>query len=158
MNPRALALSGLVLLGALQPAAAAPSLTGTWEGVLRCELLDSGATSKSKVAATLEVVDDGPGGVRIEIVSTDHLFTGFVVAKTAKPEKGVLSAASCAFGWDNLDGGTLQGDVRVKAGGGKASLRAQLTIMGLVQELARSCTLTAKRVNSAEPDVMTCAT
>ena len=48
--------------------------------------------------------------------------------------------------------------MRVKAGGGKASLRAQLTIMGLVQEIARSCTLTAKRVNTAEPDVVSCAT
>ena len=151
-------LSGLVLLVALEPAAAVESLTGTWEGVLRCEVLDSGATTKSKVATTLEVVDDGPGGVRVELVSTDYLFIGFVVAQTAKPEKGVLSAASCAFGWDSLDGGTLQGDVRVKAGGGKASLRAQLTIMGLVQEIARSCTLTAKRVNKAEPDVVSCAT
>jgi hypothetical protein len=158
MNPRALALTGLFLLSALQPAAAVESLTGTWEGVLRCEVLDSGETTRSKVAVTLEIEDDGPGGVRIEILSTDYLFVGFVVAQAEKPEKGVLSAASCAFGWDNLDGGTLQGDVRVKAGGGKTSLRAQLSIMGLVQELARSCTLTAKRVNTAEPDVTSCAT
>jgi hypothetical protein len=157
MHPRSLALlPGLFLLFALAPASAVESLTGTWEGVLRCEVLDSGATSKSKVATTVQIVDEGPG-VSIEIVSTDYLFVGFVVAQGAKPEKGVLSAASCAFGWDNLDGGTLQGDVRVEAGGAKASLRAQLTIMGRVQEIARSCTLTAKRVNTAAPDIIACA-
>jgi hypothetical protein len=107
MHPRARTLlPGLFLLLALEPASAVESLTGTWEGVLRCEVLDSGATTRSKVAATLEIVDDGPGGVRVEVVSTDYLFIGF----------------------------------------------------GLVQEIARSCTLKAKRVNTSEPDVTSCAT
>ncbi|HVH05653.1 MAG TPA: hypothetical protein VNE71_06615 [Myxococcota bacterium] len=158
MRTRKLGLPfALALLLSSSTASAVESLTGTWEGVLKCETLDSGNVTKSKVATTLEIRDFGGGSVAVELVSTDLLFLGFVVAQGSKPERGVLSAASCAFGWDNLDGGTFQGDVRVKPGSGKASLRAQLTIMGAVQELARSCTLTAKRVNTAEPDVDACA-
>jgi hypothetical protein len=158
MRTRILALpAGLALLLFVAPASALESLTGTWEGVLKCATLDSGTRSKTKVATVLEIVDSGPGGLQIELVSSDLLFVGFVVADGAKPDKGALSAASCAFAFDELDGGTLQADVKTRAGAAKATLKARLSLMGAVQEIVRSCTITAKRVSADEPDIIGCA-
>jgi hypothetical protein len=148
---------GLALLLSVSPALAVENLTGTWEGVLKCTTLDSGTVAKTKVATVLEIVDAGVGGLQIELVSSDILFIGFVVSQTAKPDKGALSAASCAFAFDDLDGGTLQADVKTRAGAAKATMKARLSLMGDVQELVRSCTITAKRVSTDQPDIIGCA-
>jgi hypothetical protein len=154
MHSRALALALLVFAS---PASALENLTGTWEGVLKCRTLDGGETGKTKEAVTLEVVDSGVGGLQMELLGTDLLFIGFTVAESGNAQKGVLSSASCGFAFDNLDGGTLQADVKTKAGSPKASLKARLSLMTAAQGIARSCTLNAKRVNDAQPDIIGCA-
>jgi hypothetical protein len=158
MRTRTLALpAGLALLLLVAPAFALESLTGTWEGNLKCTTLDSGTRAKTKVATVLEIVDSGPGGLQIELVSSDLVFVGFVVADGAKADQGALSAASCAFAFDDLDGGTLQADVKTQAGATQAKMKARLSLMGAVQEIVRSCTITARRTSTAEPDIIECA-
>jgi hypothetical protein len=147
----------LVLLAAAAPAAAVESLTGTWEGTLKCRALNGASVLKSKVPVTLEIVDSGPGGFQAQLVSTDLIFVGFVVPESATSDKGAASGLTCGLSYDDLDGATLQANVKTKAGSEKASMKGRVTRMGAVQGLTSDCTLTAKRTSATEPDLIPCA-
>jgi hypothetical protein len=147
----------LALLVSAVPAAAIESLTGTWEGTLKCRVVTGKSVEKTKVDVTLEIVDSGSGGFQAELVSTDLLFVGFVVGESATSSKGVLSSLTCGLSYDDLDGATLQATVKTKAGSEKASLKGHVARLGAVQGIASVCTLKAKRTSAAEPDIIPCA-
>jgi hypothetical protein len=147
----------LVLLVSASPAAAVENLTGTWEGTLKCRVLNGTTVQKTKAPVTLEIIDSGVGGVQAELVSTDSTFVGFVVAESAGAPKGVLASATCGFAFDDLDGGTLQADVKTKAGSEKASIKGHVAFMGVGQGTTRVCTIAAKRTSAVEPDIIGCA-
>jgi hypothetical protein len=158
MNARSAAISiGLCSLLAAAPASAVESLSGTWEGTLKCQTLDSGTTTKTKVDQTVAIEDLGEEGVVLNLQSTKGLFNGFVVADGKKPQNGILSAAGCGFNQPDLEGGVLQLEVKTKAGDVKASLKGDLLLMDLDEDIAESCTLTAKRVSNSVPKLPLCA-
>jgi hypothetical protein len=154
MNARNLAIGiGLCCsLVSAAPAGAVQNLTGTYEGKIRCESLETGgAPEKAKQDVTVAILD-GVDGVSVQVVSfSDQAFVGYVIAVGPKPDLGILSAASCGFASPaNLSGGILQGPVKTKAGSDKASIRTVLTFMNGAN-VAQSCLVTAKRVSTAEP-------
>jgi len=148
MNARNATIAiGLCSILSAAPAAAVELLTGTWEGSLKCETLDSGTVTKSKVDQTVVIADGGIKGVAMELVSTKGTFFGFVVADGKKAENGKLSTASCAFNDPDLVGGVLQGDLKTKTGDLKASLKGDLLLMDEENGIIESCSLSVKRVS-----------
>jgi hypothetical protein len=129
------------------PASAVESLTGTWEGTLKCQTLDSGNVTKSKVDQTVVIQDGGVKGIGLNLVSTKGTFFGFVVADGKKAENGQLSAASCAFNAPALAGGVLQADLKTKSGDVKASLKGDLLLMDEDNGIIESCSISVKRVS-----------
>jgi hypothetical protein len=157
MNARSTAISiGLCGLLAGAPAAAVENLTGTWEGSLKCQTLNSGTTTKTKEDQTILVNDGGVEGVTLSLVSTEGVFDGFVVADGKKAVNGVLTAASCNFGGESLAGGVLRVELKTKTGDLKASLKGDLILMNEENAVTEACTLTAKRVSQAPPKFEGC--
>jgi hypothetical protein len=148
MNARNAIFAGLLgsVLSAA-PALAVESLTGTWEGSLKCQTLDSGTTTKSKVDQSVVISDGGVEGIRVHLVSTKGIFEGYVVADGKKPANGQISTASCFFNDPDLAGGVLQADVKTKAGDVKASLKGDLLLMDEENGIIESCSLSVKRVS-----------
>jgi hypothetical protein len=157
MNVRSAAISfGLCGLLAAAPAAAVESLTGTWEGSLKCDRLDTGTVTKPKVDQTVVIQDSGVKGIAMNLVSTKGTFFGFVVADGKKAVNGKLSTASCAFNNPDLVGGVLQGDVKTKTGDVKASLKADLLLMDDENGVIESCALSVKRVSLEAGEIPLC--
>ena len=138
-------LLGSVLSAA--PAVAVESLTGTWEGSLKCQTLDDGTVTKPKSDQTVVIADSGVDGIRVHLVSTKGVFEGYVIADGKKPANGMISVASCGFNDPDLVGGVLQGDVKTKAGDEKASLKGELLLMNEENGIIESCSLSVKRVS-----------
>jgi hypothetical protein len=157
MNVRAPAIS-FALCGflAAAPAAAVESLTGTWEGTLKCQTTDSGIRTKTKVDQTVAIEDLGVDGVTMQLVSTEGVFNGFVVADEKKAENGVLSAVSCNFSDQTFAGGVLNVEVKTKTGDPKASLKGDLILMNDEEDVARTCQLSVKRVSQTAPKILGC--
>jgi hypothetical protein len=156
MTIRKLVLSlGIVALAAA-PAAAVESLTGTWEGTLKCTGTDSGTPVKTKTAVTINVQDGD--GVALSIVGpgAPGIFYGFVVADTAKPLTGILTGATCGVVEEGA-GGVMHVDVKTKTGDLKASMKGDILLMNQEGGDATACTLTAKRVNETGPGPLLCA-
>jgi hypothetical protein len=150
MNARNAVLAiGLGSVLSAAPALAVESLSGTWEGSLKCQTLDSGTTTKSKVDQTVVIGDSGKDGIRVHLVSTKGVFEGFVVADGNKPANGQISVVRCDF--DSTDptlfGGVLQADVKTKAGDEKASLKGDLLFMDEENGIIESCSVSVKRVS-----------
>jgi hypothetical protein len=143
---------------AAAPAGAVENLTGTYEGKIKCQSLVNGVFDTFKQDLTVEILDDGAEGVAVELVTFDpRAFIGFVVP-FPKPQSGVLSAGACAFASPgNLNGGTLQGEVKTKPGSDKASVRFNVTLMDDATLTAETCLVTAKRVSSTAPTLPVCA-
>jgi hypothetical protein len=148
MNARN-AISATLLCSVLSaaPALAVESLTGTWEGSLKCQTLDSGTTTKSKVDQSVVISDLGVEGIRVHLVSTKGIFEGYVVADGKKPANGQISTVSCFFNDPDRAGGVLQADVKTKAGDEKASLKGELLLMDEENGIIESCSLSVKRVS-----------
>jgi hypothetical protein len=138
------------------PALAVESLTGNWEGSLKCQTLDSGTTTKPKFDQTVVISDGGVDGIRVHLVSTKGIFEGFVVADGKKPANGQISVVSCDFSGTNLVGGVLQADVKTKAGDVKASLKGDLLLMDETNGIIESCSLSVKRVSLKGAAIPTC--
>lgn len=157
MNARnAILAIGLCSVLSAAPALAVEPLTGTWEGSLKCQTLDSGTVTKPKSDQTVIISDGGVDGLLMNLVSTKGIFEGFVVADGKKPANGQISAASCDFSNDNLIGGVLQADVKTKAGDEKASLKGELLLMHEVNGIIESCSISVKRVSLKGAAIPTC--
>jgi hypothetical protein len=159
MHTRRLASSLVLatLLAASPALAVVESIVGTWDGVLKCELLADGVTTKTKIDETVHIEAFGMGsGHSLHLVQS-NLDVIALVYPDAKPGTGVITGASCLFAWDELVGGMLQGDVKTKAGSDKASMKVRLTLMDAAVGTARSCTLTAKRTSTKAPIAPGCA-
>jgi hypothetical protein len=146
---------GIVALAAA-PAAAVESLTGTWEGTLKCTGTDSGAPVKTKTDVTINVQDGDGVGLNIVGDGAPGIFFGFVVADTAKPLTGILTGATCGV-VENGEGGVMHLAVKTKAGDVKASMKGDILLLDQEGGDAKACTLTAKRVNETPPAPLLCA-
>ena len=147
---------GLGMLLAAAPALAVESLTGTWEGTMKCAGLDNGAPAKRKQAVTIEILDDGDEGVLVEIVPLAQRFVGFVVAASPMPQAGILSAASCSFDVPGYRGDMIQGPVKTKPGSDKAAMKLVFLTMDEEVNAALVCRVSAKRTATAPPAIDAC--
>jgi hypothetical protein len=159
MNVRSVAIGiGLCSLVSAAPAGAVQNLTGTYLGKIRCESLAAGGVpDRSKQDVTVEIVHDGAGDASVEVVGFSvEAWIGHVVSVGAKPDIGILSAASCGFASPlALSGGVLQGPVKTKTGSDKASIRFVVTVFDEAN-LAQTCLVTAKRTSTTEPTLPDC--
>lgn len=156
MNSRALVLA--LSLGSLAsaPALGAGNLTGTWQGTLKCSQFAIGGTVKSKVPATVTILDGK--GVQLDMPETFGLFVGtIVIDETGKPANGAIAGISC--GHANDEAAILRGLVKAKPEDPKGTL--DLEILSLDSTLSfhttKSCTLKAKRVSTEAPGILLCA-
>jgi hypothetical protein len=156
MNARALVLA--LSLGSLvsAPALAVGSLTGTWQGTLKCSQFAIGGVVKSKVDATVTILDGK--GIQLNMPDTFGLFVGTtVIDETGKPANGAIAGISC--GHANDKAAIVRGLVKAKPEDPKGTL--DLEILSLDTTLSfhttKSCTLKAKRVDTVAPGILLCA-
>jgi hypothetical protein len=149
----ALAACAAAVLGA-GPAAALESLTGVYQGKLKCSGLVGGGQVKDKDDVEVQVLDLG-GLLGLDVSGVGAL-QGFAATQTSKPERGKVSAVSCLLDAQSLDGSTLHADVQVEAGDPKASLKGTLIRTNGVTGEARICQLRVKRISTAIPNVTGC--
>lgn len=137
------------------PALALESLTGVYQGKLKCSGLLGGTNVKGgKVDVEVDVSDVG-GAL---LLSIDELgsFEGYAVTDVKKPEKGAVTAVSCGLSVATLDGAMLNADVKIKAGTDQGSLKGTLFLSGDEEGDARSCELKVERISTVSPMIITC--
>jgi hypothetical protein len=149
----AVAVAALAAFGA-QPAAALESLTGIYQGTLKCRGLLGGTRVKGKVDVEVDVSD--VGGVLLLSVGELGSFEGFAVTDVKKPDRGTVSAVSCPLSVGTLDGAMLNADVRIPAGKETGTLEGTLFLSSDEQGDARRCELQVKRISVASPMIITC--
>ena len=156
MNVRALvlalSLSGLVSA----PSLALGSLTGTWQGTLKCSQFAIGGIVKSKVDATVTILDGK--GIQLNLPETYGLFVGTIaIEETGKPPSGAIAGISC--GHANDKAALLRGIAKVKPEDPKGTLDIEILSYDatLSFHTTKSCTLKAKRVNTEAPGLLLCA-
>lgn len=137
------------------PAAAIESVSGTWNGKLRCKGIQDGSFAKQKSDITVAIVDDGAGGLVFDFEGIGG-FEGFVLGSAKKPATGTLSALSCLVSQDLGEGGTFHAEVKVKPGSGKASFKGTMTLMHRGSSVSSLCQVKAKRVSAVTPMVPAC--
>jgi hypothetical protein len=150
----ALACACALLAGA--PAAALESLTGTYDGKLSCRRIDSGVADKFKQDISVEVVDAGVDGVRMDFVGFSELLVGFAVADASKEKSGKVNVVSCELNAFDQIGAVVHADASTKSGSDKATLKGTLIRMDDDSAEATICTFTVKRSTTAEPAVNDC--
>jgi hypothetical protein len=136
------------------PAAALESLTGVYQGKIKCSGLLGGTKVKGKTDVEVDVSD--VGGALLLSVGDLGSFEGFAVTETKKPERGKVSAVSCGLSVATLDGAMLNADVSIKAGTAKGSLHGTLFLSGDEGGDARTCDLKVKRISTVAPMIITC--
>lgn len=147
------ALAALALLAA--PGHAVGSLTGTYEGKLRCETTTDGVVTRLKQDVAIEVVDD-EREVSFDVVELAQLVVGFVIVDAVKAEHGVLQAISCGYDAFDPEGVVARLSVRTKLGSDKATLEGTLVRSSFENGSSALCTLDAKRVSTEPPVVEPC--
>jgi hypothetical protein len=152
--------AGLVLLTS-GPALAVGSLSGTYEGKLRCETTTAGVVTKTRQDVVVEVDDAETRGVTFEILAgggqaIEDRIIGLVIQDGLKSENGVLPVASCDYESFDQVGLVARLAVRVKADGTKASLKGTLLRSDIEEATSSICTLDVKRVATEAPVVDPC--
>jgi hypothetical protein len=153
--------AGLALLMMSGPALAVESLSGTYEGKLRCETTTAGAVSKTKQDVVVEVSDLGEDGVTLEILedggqTIEDRIIGLVIQDAVKAESGILPMASCDYESFHQEGLVARLAVRTKLGSTKAGLKGTLLRSNIEGVTSSICTLDVKRVATETPAVEPC--
>ena len=159
MKPRILASMSLAtgLALAAVPALAIDSLTGTYEGKFSCKGSNAGAPTKAKGDATVAISE----GVSILANVSENgtpvggTFELLHIEETAKDDRSKIAGADC--GLLNVGRGVaLQGDVVIKTGGEKGTIKGTYIRMGEKPNRIDLCTFNAKRTAIADPEVQGC--
>lgn len=149
----ALAACAGIALGA-GPALALESLTGVYQGKLKCSGLLGGTKVKAKVDVEVDVFD--VGGALLLSIGEFGTFEGYAVTEVKKPERGAVSAVSCPLTVATLDGAMLNGEVKIKAGSGEGSLEGTVFLSSDEDGDARRCELKVKRISTVSPKIAAC--
>ena len=149
----ALAAVSAAALGA-GPALGLESLTGVYQGKIKCSGLLGGTKVKGKVDVEVDVSDTG--GSLVLAIGELGSFLGFAVTDVKKPEQGAVSAVSCPLSAATLDGAMLNADVKIKAGSDKGSLHGTLFLSGDTEGDARTCDLKVDRISIVSPKIAGC--
>jgi hypothetical protein len=136
------------------PALALESLTGVYQGKIKCSGLLGGTKVKGKVDVEVDVSD--VGGALVLSIGELGSFEGYAVTDVKKPEKGAISAVSCGLSVATLDGAMLNADVKVKAGTDQGSLEGTVFLSGDETGDARRCELKVKRISTVSPMIIAC--
>jgi hypothetical protein len=148
-----LALAAIAALGASR-AAALESLTGVYQGKVKCAGLLGGGKVKDKLDVEVRIVDLS-GQILLD-VSELGTFEGFAATESQKPDRGKLSVVSCLLTVVSQEGSVLHADIQNKAGTTKASFKGTLVRTDPSTLDARICDIKVKRVSTASPKVAPC--
>jgi hypothetical protein len=154
---RTVAALGLAAaLGVGAPAAGVEPLTGIYDGKASCNGIQAGVRGKQKIEFAMAIQDLGGGQVFIDVPGLGD-FEGFVIADLAKPGGGALSAVSCPLTVSNQDGSVLRLDVKTKAGSEAVSIKGTLVILDEAEAQSAVCKFSAKRTETTDPQLESCA-
>jgi hypothetical protein len=149
---RRLSICLFVLLAAA-PAAALGNLTGTYEGLLACELVPGSGKLDFRLETGFDVADNGAGVLAFRLLNNGLLFRGAVDSE--HPDRGRLGALLCSF--NGVTGGNLfHGLATAKEGSDKASLNLQFIDMFIGSQSVGYCTFKGKRVSTKLPAPVAC--
>jgi|GEM_PF-5910736 len=135
--------------------AGAGGLTGSYEGKLACTGLDGGTPHRTREhlegASAVGISDLGAGRVAIRVPGLPD-FEAFVQPVLGIPASGFsgLGGITCSLDAD-LSGATLLGTSKEK--NGKAAIRALIIRLDEAGGETRTCRLSLKRVDTADPGV-----
>jgi hypothetical protein len=145
--------AGLALVAG--PALGLESLSGVYDAKVKCAGIDGGSAGKQKTTVQLAIVDDGAGSLLIDFDGLQS-GVGFTLTDLPKPENGTVSGVACTLLPDSIDGWALQTTAKVKAGGGKATLKGTLIILDDAGGQAAGCKINAKRISTVTPKLAPC--
>ena len=146
---------GLAL--AAVPASAIDPLTGVYEGKYSCKGSNNGAPTKGKGDATLGIFEDGAILANLaEDGSQVGIFPEMLhIEETAKADRSKLAGGDC--GLLNVGRGiALHGDVVIKTGSEKGTIKGTYIRMGEKPNRIDLCTFTVKRTSTTAPKLANC--
>jgi hypothetical protein len=146
---------GLAL--AALPASAIDSLTGTYEGKFSCKGSNNGAPTKGKGDAVLTITEDGTvlAALTENGAPAGGTFDLLHIEETAKQDRSKVAGADC--GLLNVGRGiALEGDVVIKTGSEKGTVKGSYIRLGDKPARIDVCTFTVKRTSTTDPAVQGC--
>jgi hypothetical protein len=152
-----LAITAALVLSAA-PARAIDSLSGTYEGKASCKGISGGDATKVKTGLTIRIVEGA--GITMTAAFTGSMggetLLGFHAEYTGKVDRAKLAAVSCGLSSGNVDGVSLEGDVVIKPGSEKGTVKGSLTVYVADGNVIDVCTFSVKRTSNIAPKLLGC--
>lgn len=154
---------GLALLLALAPLAAPAyaidSLTGTYEGKASCKGVFGDVATKVKYDIEIRLSEQKDGVVMttfFEGAMGSDLYRSYHVEVADKPDRAKIGGVTCTLATEaDVTGIALQGDVVIKPGSAKGTIKGTYTLYS-APPILDACTFSVKRTSTAPPKVIGC--
>jgi hypothetical protein len=159
MTNTKLALVAAAALAAAAPALAIDDMTGVYNGKASCRGYAGGVPTRSKADVSLSVAEDTT--IRMLITFDAVLIGGtipvFRIADTAKLDRAKLQGLDCASNVSSNRSLTVVGDVVIKPGSEKGTIKGLLIRRNAEKPGAiEQCTFSAKRTSTELPEILPC--
>jgi hypothetical protein len=147
-------------LGFAAPSAALDDMTGSYTGKMSCKGYVGGAPAKAKSEIAVTVVEGK--GVRMSITTAGVPFGDTValykLEDETKPDRAKIQGLDCTSNVESPQSLTVQGDVVVKPGTGKGTIKGSVIrrdATGMPGTIS-VCTFSVKRTSTELPEVPEC--
>jgi hypothetical protein len=152
-----MAALGFALAVGASPVQALESMSGTYAGKMSCKGYEGTAPTKGKQDITIDVIQEK--GIALRVSAGTQLgneVLAVLAQDAAKTDKGKIGGVDCDLNLATLTGIAIQGDVTVKAGGGKASIKGTLLRLNDAGTVIDVCSYSVKRTSTTAPDFEIC--